>query len=180
MTVEYQGVTKASRLDGISIPDGTSFILRVASSTTPINDLNVGQGVYAVLSMTAEVDGVHYEGDGTGVYLTLADSTAPFKQFHAFLLSGSNGTFAPAFTGSTADPWSAQSPTSTEFTNYLGSYGTEIYLRSPSSELVLGYAPEAGVSVTFSVVPEPSTLALAGLGVIGLAHGTIRRRYQTV
>lgn len=180
MTIEYQGVTKQSTIDGVSIPDGTSFNLKVVSSNIPFDDSLVGKGSYEPLSMTADVGGTSYQGDISGFSILLSDDTSALGSFAIFLMSGSFDSFLPIFSGSTADPWFAQSPTSTTFSDYSVSIGTGVYVRSPLHELFLAYDNGVGVGVSINVVPdaipEPSSLALLVFGGISLGTGAFFQR----
>ena len=174
-------------MGGSSLNPGTGapVIVRGINVTTTNGDS------FGNLSATAGVLGNGgANADSIGVFATsagaLTNSTVPIDavffgtSIGTALVSGGNAGYQlpvnDKYVGGKLQSTSfvAPDPTSGNFTRATGTYNTNTNSWvTPRTFALSTAAQNAGVSTVDLVVPEPGTLALAGLGLLGLA---LRRR----
>lgn len=142
---------------------------------------------YAATSLAVTVGGTSYKvtdpGDFTLTPVDATNSVVPGYYYPLLDNDSGNTQFnepGPAYT--TATPaFSAADPTPTVFSGYAGSqsFGNILEFSTAAGPLILSFDLDLGVDASITSVPEPSSLALCGIGgSIGL--GVARRRRKRV
>jgi uncharacterized protein (TIGR03382 family) len=193
-TLQFQGFTDGnSSFNGAAITSGTPFDIQIEFETSPFFSPIPGAALYpGIDDVQAEVGGTPYLVAPLSLadqyVVEFLDSSNEFDpgSFAAVfgVLSGPDNNLAliPFFTNASTPGWSATALTSTTFSGYESSVGSEIGFSTPGGPLLIDYDPigadlNGGVSASLSVAtPEPSAFSLAvlGLGVLVLMS---RRRF---
>lgn len=177
-----------SSIGGVPIVQGTPFEVRATFSDVPFAPAT-GYGQYVVSTVSAEVGGVNYSAinlsnlDPDFIVILADPSYQLYGNTYLVGLHNLNGgyNFSPLFSSS-SPTFHADAPTPTVFSTYLASISPLLQFDTGSGVLVLqidtnSTDPYAGLSARIvASVPEPSSLAITGLGVIGIAMAASRRR----
>ena len=176
LVLKYEGVLDYGSYDesGNDLA-GLAFEVNAVFDSTPF-DTDIGTGWYEVTSLSATVAGVSYvETDPAYFEVELYDPSAGF--LYMPILVGDFefwpvfGTATPEIAGDAASP--------TVFSDYYGSFESEMELLTASGFVTLVYDDSYGLSVSiseFAAVPEPSTAILALMGGLGCSFAARRRK----
>ena len=188
LALEFQGVTFEhfeGTPAGPPIANGTSFNVQADFDTTTGNTLQQGVVAYAVTSLVLTGGGTSYMvTDPSDYSVTLVDATnTVIPGFYYPLLDNNSGDtqvneIGPAYTMATP-AFSATDPTPTVFSGYSQSqsFGNILTFSTAAGPVTLEVPIGLGVSASINSVPEPSSLALCGIGgSIGLAVARRRRK----
>jgi hypothetical protein len=174
LALNFQGVAWAgSSLNGTPI-GGANFTVQVDFDPTTQTPIEQGAAFYAVTSIDVTVGGTSYAvtnlSDFSMALIDATNPTYPGIYDPGFYNSLDNSGFSPSYT--TATPaFSATDPTPTVFSGYSAadSFGNYATFSTADGPLVLLYDINVGIDASINAVPEPSSLALCGIGVsIGL------------
>jgi hypothetical protein len=182
LALDFQGVAAPpSSLDGASLV-GDSFTIQADFDTATETPINQGVASYAATSITVTVGGTSYSvTDASDFLVYLEDATTleyPGLYSAELYQSSLFQAFSPYYTTSSS-PFSATDPTPTVFSGYSPPtyFGSLLTFSTDAGFLTLRYNPNVGVDASISSVPEPSSLALCGIGgSIGLVVVASRRR----
>jgi len=185
LALDLQGVAWiGSSLGGTPIV-GNSFTVQADFDPTMGTTLEQGIVSYTATSLAVTVAGTSYTvTDPSDFTVTLVDLTnTVLPGFYFTFLDNNSGTtnyteLGPAYT--TATPaFSATDPTPTVFSGYTESQagGNIQLLTTAAGPITLSFELDLGLSASINSVPEPSSLALCGIGgSIGLVVAWRRRK----
>ena len=182
LALDFQGIANpGSYLNGTPI-GGTSYTIQ--ADFDPATETFFAQGVasYAVASIAVTVGGTSYSvTDLSDFTIFLIDATNQYYPglYNPSLSNNSDGDgFSPAYT--TATPiFSATDPTPTVFSGYDAArpVGNVVNFSTDAGPISLTFDIYGGLGTSINSVPEPSSLALCGIGgSIGLVVVAWRRR----
>ena len=175
LALDFQGATFVhfeGSPAGPPIPNGTSFNIQADFETTTGATLQPAVVAYEVTSLVLTGGGTSYTvTDPSDYSVTLVDATnTVVPGFYFPLLDNHSGDtqfteLGPAYT--TATPaFSASDPTPTVFSGYTGSqaFGNILEFSTAAGPIILFFDLGVGVGASINAVPEPSSLALCGIG----------------
>jgi hypothetical protein len=188
LALDFQGATFVhfeGTPAGPPIANGTIFNIQDDFDTTTGTTLEQGVVAYAVTSVVLTGGGMSYTvTDPSDYSITLVDATNQVVPgFYYPLLDNNSGDtvfneLGPAYT--TATPaFSATDPTPTVFSGYTGSqaFGNILESSTAAGPITLFFDLDLGIGASINSVPEPSSLALCGIGgSIGLVVAWRRRK----
>jgi hypothetical protein len=186
LALDFQGETYfPSSLGSTPIPFGTSYT--VQADFDPTTGTIDQQGIvgYEVQSLAVTVGGTYYTvTDPSDFLLTIVDPTNQvIPGYYSTILDNISGTTLNDELGTTytaATPaFSAADPIPTVFSGYTESqsFGNAQTFSTAAGPLILSFNLDLGLSASINSVPEPSSLALCGIGVsIGLVDAWRRRK----
>ena len=176
LSLNFHSQTMGSSLGGAPIPDGLDFDVRAIFLDDFDFQSDPGIGLFLVTQIDVKITGIPipviFSLFDYGAYVF--DPSLALGYVPALAAVGGGGALAPAYSAATP-PISGDAPTTTVFSDYLGSVETAIFFPTIFGDLILDYGTNP-VEASITAVPEPSTLSMCAIlvGLVGLT--SVRRR----